>query len=129
MENYLNLLENERALDVYESNTLCEMAARVYKYNFVCRYLTLLVFVSSMNGKAVETFSRNYQRGFAFSTLDELKAASEAVPQTILFGHNTNDITNTLKRLVKLDYDINGNYVIVCKNITTNGRVRFYTTF
>lgn len=89
------------------------LAAKVAYYNFEWRFLTIVMF-NTLQVMGLNTFLMHYQQSVIVKLGRFLPAKRSAVPQMVIFGEDSSEISSTLRWTVKSKYDTNGKFIIIC---------------
>ncbi|KAJ8727463.1 hypothetical protein PYW07_001582 [Mythimna separata] len=89
------------------------LAAKVAYYNFEWRFLTIVMF-NTVQGLGLNTFLMHYQQSVIVKLGRFLPEKRAAVPQLVIFGEDSSDVSSTLRWTVRSKYDSNGKFIIIC---------------
>lgn len=89
------------------------LAAKIAFYNFEWRFLTVVMF-NTLQAIGLKTFLMHYQQSVVVKLGRFLPARRSDVPQVVIFGEDSSEISSTLRWTVRSKYNSNGKFIIVC---------------
>ncbi|XP_013138925.1 PREDICTED: uncharacterized protein LOC106103659 [Papilio polytes] len=95
---------------------LGEMASEIGYYHFEWRFVTLVMF-NIQTLIAVDAFLSKYNQSVILKRGKNLPSRRTHIPQYVLFGTQSSEITDMLKWLRESMYDTSGKFIIVCAAI------------
>nr|AOE47998.1 putative ionotropic receptor IR7d.1 [Athetis lepigone] len=108
---------HNRSLENYSTDEfgfeLGLLASKVAYYNFEWRFLTIVMF-NTMHVIGLNTFLKHYQQSVIVKLGRYLPARRAAVPQIVIFGEDSSEISSTLRWAIKAKYDSSGKFIIIC---------------
>lgn len=91
------------------------LAANIAYYNFEWRCVTVVMY-NTMIHIGVESFLKTYNQTVTLKFGKWLPRHGIHVPQFVIFGQDTSDLSETLQWLVESKYDNTAYYIIICSN-------------
>ena len=89
------------------------IAAKIAFYNFEWRYYTVVMF-NTLQAIGLQSFLKHYHQSVVVKLGRFIPAHRSDVPQMVIFGEDSSEISSTLRWTVRSKYDSNGKLIIIC---------------
>lgn len=98
-------------------NKLAESAAKIAWHHFEWRYLTLVIFNSSVS-LGIDAFMRSYQKSVSVGKgafLSGEETAGDRIRQFVIFGSDLFNVMHILHWMRERQFDNTGKYIVICE--------------